>query len=521
MTYLDGITAANFDWEAYVCQHDPVMLLDPRGRRVLTKLDPLLFGLLYFQKHLRSGDMHDGPVTLADFHLDMCRRSYEWIRPGRHRAAEVAPRDSGKSTWNFLLRPMWALAHRHRKYVSAFADSGPQAEQHLLSFKQELDENELLRLDHPGLCTPKKRVTGVSVSDTKNLYVSRNDQIFSAKGIDSSTLGAKVGNQRPDLILFDDIEPDASNYTEYQKDKRAHSMIASVLPMNLQAAVIVSGTVTMAGSVVHDLVRTVTQPDGDWKELINPDCDITQEDFEVHYYPAIVDNGDGTERSVWPEKWPMEFLKAEEHKSSFQLNFMNDPIGRTGGWWTKDDFHYGCLEDRATQWMLQLDPAVTTKEKSDYTGIAVIACAPPGKETTLARCEIKYARGVKLVGEPLRRLVLNILEWFPRIAVVRVEANQGGETWHSLLHDIPAKVQVDWSSLPKEIRLAQALDHYQRPGERVLHHERFVMAEQQAISYPNVKNDDIIDAIALGLNYFLGEPKRRVPVGSKSKRYAR
>lgn len=517
--YLEGLTGANFDYLEYLGQFPEELLLNSKGRRLLTKLDPLLFGLLYFPHHLRSGAMHDGPITLADFHLDMCRRSREWITPGRHRAAEVAPRDSGKSTWNFLLRPMWALAHRHRVYVAAFADSGTQAEQHLLSFKKELDENQLLRKDHPSLCEPARRLSGTSVSDTKSLYVSRNNQIFQAKGIDSSTLGAKVGNQRPDLILFDDIEPDASNYSEYQKDKRAHSMISSVLPMNLHAAVIISGTVTMPGSVVHDLVRTVIAPEGDWHETVNPDCDITQEDFDVHYYPALFDGPDGLPRSVWPAKWPVDYLVSQQNKASFLLNFQNDPIGRTGGWWTREDIVYECLGDRATRWMIQLDPAVTTKEKSDYTGVAVVAYAAPGKDQPLGRVEIKWARGVKLVGEPLRELVLKLIEWFPRVKMVRVEANQGGETWHTLLHGLPVKVIVNWSSVPKEVRLAHGLDLYQRPGHRVVHHEKFGVAEQQMISYPNVSNDDIADAIVLGALYFLGDQESKIKVTTKSKGY--
>lgn len=72
--------------------------------------------------------------------------------------------------------------------------------------------------------------------------------------------------------------------------------------MNVFARVVVVGTVTMPGSLIHDLVKTVTlpsEPPTEW---------VTSENFTCHYYPAIIDNGDGTERSIWPEKWPLDYL---------------------------------------------------------------------------------------------------------------------------------------------------------------------------------------------------------------------
>lgn len=523
MPYLDGVTSEDFDLVDYLARCDIQFMRTSKGRRWLTRLDPLLFGLLYFPHHLRSGDNHEGPITLADFHLDMCRRSRHWIMPGRHRAAEVAPRDSGKSTFNFLIRPMWALAHRHRKFVAAFADSGAQAEQHLISFKQELDENELLRQDFPGLVSPAKRISGVSVADNRNLYVSQNKQVFMAKGIDSSTLGAKLGVQRPDLILFDDIEPDEANYSEYQKDKRCSTIINAVLPMNLKAAVIISGTVTMPGSIVHDLVRTITEPEGEWREHLAHRPNITEEGFEVNYYPALYQDDAGDYRSIWPQRWSVGYLRSISHTASFKLNFQNSPRGRTGGWWSSDDFHYETLGERATRWMLQVDPAVSTKGKSDYTGLAVVAFAPPGKDLKLGRCEVAYAVQVKMVGKALRDRILQILEWFPKIRLIRVESNQGGENWHTgeagLLHGVPCKVIIHNSSVPKEVRLARGLDLYQRPGKRVVHTEPLNQAEEQMISYPNSPHDDIVDAICLGLDYFLPGVSSKIPVNARSTSY--
>ena len=131
------------------------------------------------------------------------------------------------------------------------------------------------------------------------------------------------------MIILDDIEPDASNYSVYQAEKRKSTLINAILPLNLNARVVWSGTVTMEGSLIHQLVKTVTTTEDipDW---------ITDERFSVDYRPAIYLNDEGEERSIWPDKWSIDFLVSMHHTRSFALNFMNEPLG-DGGFWSKDD----------------------------------------------------------------------------------------------------------------------------------------------------------------------------------------
>src|SRR5581483_11485399 len=125
----------------------------------------------------------------------------------------------------------------------------------------------------------------------------------------SSTLGAKVGNRRPDLILFDDIEPDESNYSLGQKEKRQKTIVNAVLPMNLNAVVVIAGTTVMQGSIIHDIVRQGQDADApEWPR---------EENIRVRYYPAILTAPDGTERSLWPQRWSLAFLVGIRHTPSF------------------------------------------------------------------------------------------------------------------------------------------------------------------------------------------------------------
>lgn len=485
-----------WDWRAELAQHDPRLLADPEGRRVLTRTSPSLFALVYFRGHLAAAET-GGRVSFSRFHTALAESARQWIRddlgPAELREAWVAPRGSGKSTWLFSILPCWALAHRHRNFVAAFADSGHQAQQHLASLKREFDTNALLRRDYPELCKAAYRPSGTSVADNQSLYVAGSGVVFQAKGIDSSTLGAKVGSQRPDLLLFDDVEPDASNYSMHQKAKRQETIVNAVLPMNLNAVVQFAGTTTMHGSIIHDIVRQTTDPENapEW---------VRDEHIRTRYFPAIVTDDDGSEASLWPERWDLEYLQSIRHTRSFALNMQNVPTNLDGDFWTQSDFRYD-PPPAVTRRILSIDPAVTTKTTSDYSGLAVV-----GFDPVAGRCVVQLAVAVKLGPAALRQRVLAILEANPGIRAVLVESNQGGQMWHEVLSPLPVKILTLHQTEPKPVRAARVLDYYQMGW--VAHSERLAAFEEQAMAYPGVAHDDLVDAVGSGLHFFLSGRKR-------------
>src|SRR5205823_11675770 len=99
---------------------------------------------------------------------------------------------------------------------------------------------------------------------------------------------------------------------------------------------------------------------------------VRDEGVDVHYYPPYLAQDDGTELSVWPERWPKGFLDERRHTRSFAKNFVNLPVPTDGEYWTEADVTYGDHSPGApTTAVLAVDGAVTTKRTSDYTGLAV------------------------------------------------------------------------------------------------------------------------------------------------------
>lgn len=509
------------------------MLAIPECRRQLTRLSPLLFALVYLPDHLKD-DREGAEITFSEFHVELAEAAKRWALPTHDpradRDAYICPRESGKSTWLFLILPIWAAAHGHKRFIAAFADSGTQAEMHLLSFKRELDTNDLLRADFPDLCRAARRPSGSTEADNRSLLITKSGFVFGAKGIDAKTLGMKVGNRRPDLLILDDIEPDESNYSDHLKAKRLATVQNAILPLNIRARVVIAGTVTMPGSIIHELVKTITRPGEE------PAKWVIDEKIRVHYYKAILkDDVTGAERSLWPAKWPLQFLTDIRHTRSYKLNYDNNPLARDGVYWTENDFVHATVP-ALTHALLSIDPAVTDKTKSDFTAMAVIAYSKPHR-----RCVVRaaWARRVQ-PGEPLRNWVLAVLEEYPEIRGIVIETNQGAALWkNTVLKGMPVEVHTKHQSEPKEVRAARLLERYQtkprvliaggqpvvEPAEvaklpQVVHEQPLDTAEEQMVAFPKGANDDLVDAIGTGIDVFIPPKRRQVSAHSRTPQYS-
>jgi phage terminase large subunit-like protein len=472
----------------------------PEIRRTVTYADPLAFALTYLWHHMAS-EQTGNEVTLSPVHLDWARKGRRLVRHEPFRRAIVAPREMGKSTWWFLAIPLWAAAHGHAKFIAAFADASKLAETHLATFLTELRTNERLREDFPDLCTPLVSRRGITDADRADLYRAKSGFVFAARGAEAQALGLKIGALRPDLIILDDIEPAEENYSAAGTAKRLATLQDTILPLNDKARVVMVGTVTRVDSIVHQLVKVAREqvraddPAASW---------VAEDRWEPFYYPPILNHDDGTRESVWPARWSLEHLERIEHTRSYAKNYANDPIGADGDYWTLDDFKRAELAG-VTRTLLSIDPAVTTKASSDYTGLAVIQWAPGLKGR--GRCRVKTAIRVRLSGADLRRKVMQLLNADRDIGLLLIETNQGGEVWPAILHDMPVKLRLIHQTVKKEVRAAEVLNDYQI-GD-VYHAGGLFDLETEMVGFPRAPHDDLVDAVGTGIAYFLHRDQKR------------
>lgn len=499
---------------------DPRLLTVPEGRRALSQNDPLMFAAIYMPHHLK--DSEKSSITLCDFHTDLIGYARTLtadsgsMSPKANRDCFIAPRQSGKSTWIFTIIPMWAAAHGHKKFIAAFSDSETQAENHLFTFKQELMNNELLREDFPELCASKEGQSnaGRALMNNRNQIMQSNGFIFMAKGADSAALGMKVGALRPDLLLFDDIEKGESNYGPTEIRKRKETLISDLFYLNTWAHVAIVGTTTMPHSImdqirkVHDAKSIYDGPEDLFRDSLDADLRwVVDENITTHYWPVVLQENDGTEFSLWPERWSMEVLNEQRHTRDFAKNMMNRPVSLDGGYWDDEDIDIDWLEEYGNT-IISVDPAVTTAARSDYTGLAVLSRGNDGK------IYVRHAEGVKLNSESLRAKVNELIQEY-KPGLVYVETNQGGDLWKQVFAGIPCKYRSVRQREKKEVRAAQAHDFYKK--NMVKHVRHFPSLEEQMLAFPSVPHDDILDAVVSGVLYF--KAKKGGPLAVKQFNY--
>lgn len=485
------MNAEEFDFDKYLAQYDPVLIRRSSSyRRAVTFDEPLLFAYIYRKKALSQGI---GEVTFADFHLDLAEYGKTWMVPKQYNATKgnrdifVAPRNMGKSTWLHNILPLWAAAHGHIRIIAGFANASDRAKERFGNFKSQLDTNELLRKDYPELVTPLMRRRGFSVDDTQLSYRAVSGFAFKAFGVDGDALGMNIDDERPDLIILDDIEEE---YSEEERNKRLARIRTSILPMEDRAHVVMVGTTLMPNNLIHQAVKSVK-----FGEHV---AWIEEERFRVHHYKPILLRDDASERSCWPARWSLDTLKDMRGTRDYRMTWENDPMAFEGRYWQDSDFKYGYPTPIVGK-LMSIDPAVTTTKKSNFTGIAVI-----GLNRLTKQCIVTDAEEVKLAGERLRAHVLKKLAADPEIKAVLIETNQGGENWAAILHHLPVKLQYKHqggTGSNKQVRATRLLTYYQRGA--VLHAAKLHTLEERMVAYDGRKNDDLIDAVGTGVEWLL------------------
>ncbi|MFA7108386.1 MAG: hypothetical protein WC162_04510 [Sphaerochaetaceae bacterium] len=109
---------------------------------------------------------------------------------------DIEPRDHGKSVRMTLAFPLWSLLFEKKKFIALFGATDRDAKEYLENIKHELEENELMINDFGDL----KGGTWEA-----NKIVLTNGVALTAKGKGASARGMRHHENRPDLIIIDDL----------------------------------------------------------------------------------------------------------------------------------------------------------------------------------------------------------------------------------------------------------------------------------------------------------------------------
>lgn len=492
----------------------------------MAKYNPLMFAVIYMPHKLYDRDAGEtiADVTLNPFHLDVLNYAQTMYAPldinNPKHDCFIAPRMTGKSTWINHIIPIWIGAFMHKKYVMAFSDNDTMAKNWLQNFKMEINANKLLQEDFPEFCTlAKPSESARAYADNRNMTHRANGFVLQVAGADNNVLGANVDGIRPQVLIFDDIEPDASKYSATEATKRLNTLLSSHWYLNSAAHKVFIGTTTMPDSIIDQMrkvgeIKETWLAENEWdkntfKSEVEPDHRwVVDKNINVHYWPAIMTTEHG-EESLWPERWSMDYLNEERGTREFQMNMMNRPVGMDGGFWDEEDIviREPMSDDEYVKTIITIDPAVTTKRTSDFTGIVIASLTSDGKTY------IRHAEQVKMTPDGLSQHVEGLISAFEP-EILYIETNQGGDLWKQVFQDLPVAYRSVRASDKKEYRAGQAHTYYVK--NKVYHTRNFPALQEQMLAFPKVPHDDIVDALAMAVTYLNHKPKR---VGIRQAQY--
>lgn len=403
------------------------------------------------------------------------------------------------SVWAYLVLPLWALAHGHRKFLLAFSFNLDQAKGHMANLREELETNDLLLQDYPHLRSNRGRGSRNTATTVAN-----GEIMLASRGLQGTVLGMRHGTIRPDLIIGDDLEPMEDKHSPELKEQLLRNLTSAILPMGApHAAVGIFGTVTMYRSITHDLVIH-----GKGRERIGW---VDNTGFRSRIFPGVLEDPvTGQETSLWPERWRLTPTHLGEHKRGtrdFALNFELDPTPaqgtRGGGFWRPERFQY-MDSDRfgAIEHVLYVDPGLQTGPRNDPTAMVVV-----GRDPSRRRAIVERAWHGHVTGEQIRQRIHAFAEQEPSLRTVIFEANAGGsEHWATTLapagKPLPRSIELvwDWASTSKEARIKAAHAAYER--DQVWHARPLRELEEQLVMWPDPRrHDDLIDALAGALRW--------------------
>jgi phage terminase large subunit-like protein len=316
----------------------------------------LLFAIYYFSKYFH--------YALAPYHYEMSKDLEDLLKQDIREVAWIMYRESGKTSFAKLF-VVWCIAYKKKRYLNIDAFDRENAERILFDVAFELTDNKRLLADFPPLFSRKRAVDEIKQNRINN-FVTENGIRVEAHSTQESMRGRVHLDQRPDLLICDDIETNKTKDSEaYTKQVRDH--LSEAL-----AGMSTDGNIIYLGNYLTEF--------GNIQALI--DRAETDKKLRIRNVPVVIDG-----RPAWPAKYAMTDAEAEgtnkvslEDKQRqlgsyvYSYEMLNQPVDEAMAEFKKDFVQYETedfIKNHNTNCYVTIDSAVSEKESADYTGVTI------------------------------------------------------------------------------------------------------------------------------------------------------
>lgn len=334
----------------------------------------------------------------------------------------IWPRGAGKSTSTEMTCAMVA-ARQTRSYALYICETQEQADDHV-SNVASLFESRAFAERYPETASRMVGKFGNSRGWRRNRLRTASGFTIDAIGLDTAARGVKLEDDRPDLIIFDDI--DGKLDSAATTAKKITTITHTLIPAGSDDAAILA-------------VQNLVIPDGIFSQLADGRAEFLAERIVSGPHPAIqnltteqrngktiITGGDPT----WPTGMGVAVCQADLNKigiTAFRAEKQHDVEPPAGGMFNHLTYRH-CRWDelpdlvRTTVWV---DPAVTNTDQSDSMGIQADGLAEDGIVYRLYSWEQRTTP-----QDALQRAIRKAVEI--GALTVGVETDQGGDTWKSV-----------------------------------------------------------------------------------------
>lgn len=186
--------------------------------------------------------------------------------------------------------------------------------------------------------------------------------VIRAMGRGQAMRGTKEEVERPDLVLFDDVEDEKSVSTDAGRDKIQKWMLTEVIPAMADPD---KRRVRMAANALHPECLAI--------KLKTPGSG-----FRVETTPWVYLDEEGVEQSAWPERYPIDFIQWEKRRlysvgkgQEYESEYMCNPTSAATRPFKAEQMR---IEPQVRTWQAvysMTDPARTVSKTAADTGWVV------------------------------------------------------------------------------------------------------------------------------------------------------
>ncbi|HEY1119913.1 MAG TPA: hypothetical protein VGE43_19515 [Acidimicrobiales bacterium] len=302
----------------------------------------------------------------GDHHAEL----WEWVwamEPGVRPEAFVAvwPRGGAKST-SAEAACVALGARRQRRYALYVCDTQDRADDHVANIGSML-ESDRVEMFYPECADRLVGKFGNSKGWRRNRLRCANGFTVDAIGLDTAARGVKLEDQRPDLIVIDDIDGqhDSATTTRKKVDR-------------ITKALIPAGSEDVAVLAVQNLIA----PNGVFARIVDGRADFLRRRHVSGPIPALrefraLPDGTVTGEATW-EGQSVERcndMVADMGLRAFRSECQHDTADTEGALWRAGMIDAKRIDTIDTAKLARVvtavDPSVTAGEDSDDTGIVV------------------------------------------------------------------------------------------------------------------------------------------------------